>query len=103
MENRLDGLLELFQKDPKDPFVMYGIALEYMSNKNYEKAEEFFKAIFKVDDKYLPAYMQYAQLKTNLDEIEEAKNLYKTGIKIAEEKGEIRMANEMEDFLDELN
>ncbi len=99
---RLEKLLEFYKKDPKDPFILYGIALEYMSIKNYEEAEVYFKKILEADSNYVPAYMQYAQLKTDLNEIPEAKKLYEQGIKIAKQTGENHAANEMEDFLDEL-
>lgn len=102
MNNRLAALLNLQKKDPNDSFLQYGIALEYMSVKNYKEAEKYFKILLSRDPKYVPAYMQYALLKANQNEIEDAKDLYKQGIKIAKESGEIHAAKEMEEFLDEL-
>ena len=102
MSGRLESLLNLLKKDPKDSFLIYGIALEYISKKVYAKAEEYFKLLLQNDPKYLPAYMQYARLKENLNEIEEAKNLYREGIKLAKEQKDQHAAKEMEDFLNDL-
>lgn len=102
MKNRLEGLLKFYETDPKDTFTLYGIALEYISLKDFEKAEMFFQKIFEVDTKYIPAYMQYALLKSNLGETEKAKELFIKGISVAKEVGDTHAAAEMEEFLDEL-
>jgi len=102
LNNRLESLLNLYEKEPEDSFLMYGIALEYTSQKNYEEAEKYFKKLLTSNPAYVPAYMQYARLKENQNEIYEAKNIYKQGIKIAKGAGENHAAKEMEDFLDEL-
>jgi Tfp pilus assembly protein PilF len=100
--NRLAGLLELHVKNPTDSFVMYGIALEYISKKDYPKAEEYCLKLLETDSKYVPVYMQYAQLKEKINQIDEAKRLYLEGIEVANEIGDKHAAKEMEEFLDEL-
>lgn len=102
MINRLNSLLELHKKDSSDSFVTYGIALEYISVKDYQKAEEYLTFLLKNDPKYVPAYMQYAMLKEKMDEIIEAKKIYKKGIIVAKELNDIKAANEMEEFLNDL-
>ena len=102
MNGRLESLLNLLKKEPEDSFLIYGIALEYISQKDYTKAEEYFKLLLQNDPKYVPAYMQYARLKENLNEIENAKNLYREGIKVAKEQKDLHAAKEMEEFLNEL-
>lgn len=102
MNNRLESLLKLLEKEPEDSFLFYGVALEYMSANNFEEAEKYFKSLLTKDSKYVPAYMQYAQLKEKQNEIESAKELYKQGIQVAKENGDKHAAKEMEDFLDEL-
>lgn len=102
MKNRLEGLLNLYEKDKKDTFVIYGIALEYLSLKDYEESEKYLKILLENERGYIPAYMQYAQLKEKLNQLDEAKELYRQGIKIAKEAGDRKAAVEMEEFLDEL-
>ncbi len=102
MKNRLESLLELYKKDPTDSFLNYGIALEYMSAGDYEKAEHFLKKLLEGDPAYVPAYMQYAQLREKQNRIEEAKQIYNKGIKAAQNSNDQKSANEMQEFLDEL-
>ena len=102
MNDRLSGLLELYKKDPDDSFVIYGIALEYKSKKKYSESENYFKILIEKDPNYVPAYMQFAILKEDINEISKAKELYTGGIKIAKQKGDTHAAQEMEDFLNEL-
>ena len=102
MSDRLDALLNFFKKDPKDPFVVYGIALEYMAKYQYDNAERYFKILLETDPGYIAGYMQYARLKANQNELEDAKQLYTNGIQKAKEAGDLHAAREMEEFLDEL-
>ncbi|HED08873.1 MAG TPA: hypothetical protein ENI57_12195 [Ignavibacteria bacterium] len=103
MNDRLNGLLELYKKNPDDSSVIYGIALEYKSKKNYAKAENYFKMLVEKNPTYVPAYMQFAILNEEMNEINKAKQLYTEGIKIAKLKGDTHATQEMEDFLNELN
>ena len=102
MIDRLNSLLELHKKDPMDSFVTYGIALEYISARDYHRADEYLSVLLKNDPKYVPAYMQYAMLKEKMDEVEEAKNIYKKGIIVAKELNDIKAVREMEEFLNDL-
>lgn len=102
MKNRLEGLLKFYESDPKDTFTLYGIALEYISLKEYGKAEDFFNKIFNIDSKYVPAYMQFGQMKSSQGEIEKAKEVFEKGILVAKEIGDNHAAKEMEEFIDEL-
>ena len=102
MSDRLKSLFELYKKDPNDSFVTYGIALEYISTGNYDEAEKYLTEIITNDPDNVPAYMQLAQVKENLNKIEDAKDIYKRGIEVAKKNNELRTASEMEEFLSEL-
>ena len=49
MNNRLNSLTELHRENPNDSFVSYGIALEYISAKDYKSAETYLKELLKND------------------------------------------------------
>ena len=102
VNKRLEGLLEFYKKDPSDPFVLYGLALEYMSDNQLLKAAEFFNKLLDQNPGYVAGYLQFAQLKEKEDKIEEAKELYRKGIEAAGKTGDKKSAKEMEDFLDDL-
>lgn len=103
MNNRLDSLLKLLEKEPEDSFLLYGVALEYKSAGNFDEAENYFRKLLQSDPGYVATYMQYAGLKEKQNRIEEAKELYKLGIEKAQQAGDNHAAKEMEGFLDELN
>ncbi len=102
MKNRLEALLKLFEKDPNDSFTIYGIGLEYLSQKDFSNAEKYFQFLLEKDPNYVPVYIQYAQLKEKLNQINEAKLLYHKGIEKAKAVGDKKSAFEMEEFLNEL-
>jgi len=102
MSDRLNSFLKLIEQDPEDSFLSYGIALEYISKRNFEEAEKYLSSLIKKDAGYVPAYMQLAHVYENLDMIDKAKSIYKNGIEIAREANDFVAANEMEDFLNEL-
>ncbi len=102
MNKRLEGLLEFYKKDPNDPFTLYGIALEYVSEKQFANAEEYFKLLLVNHPDYVPGYLQYAQLREKQDKIDDAKKLYIRGIEAANKTGDKKSAKEMEDFLSDL-
>ncbi len=103
MSSRLDSLLQMLEKDPEDSFLLYGIALEYNSVKDYTNAEHYLKKILNSNPDYVPAYMQLALLMENLNKIEEAKDYYLIGITAAKKTNDTKAAKEMEAFLDELD
>ena len=102
MNNRLDSLLKLLEKEPEDSFLLYGIGLEYLSAKNFDEAENYFSKLLNVDPDYVATYMQYARLKEKQHKLDEARELYRKGIEVAKKVGDSHAAREMEDFLDEL-
>ena len=103
MKNRLESLLELHEKDPSDSFLIYGIALEYISQNDLDKAEEYLRNLLEKDPAYVPGFMQLGRVLENKDKMKEAKTIYTEGIKAAKKSGDRKSANEMEDFLDDLN
>lgn len=102
MKNRLASLLEMYNKDSKDSFVKYGIALEYAALKDYAKAEEFFRLILADDPHYIPAYLQFGQLLANQNKKDEARTVFTAGIEMAKKFSDKHAAAEMEEFLNEL-
>lgn len=101
--SRLNSLLELLEKEPDDVFLLYGISLEYMSVNDHVSAEKYLKKLLEIDSNYVPAYMMLGQLKEKIGDNNEAADVYKEGIRAAKQKGDIKAANEMESFLDDIN
>jgi tetratricopeptide (TPR) repeat protein len=101
-QGRLDSLKQLLEKDPNDSFTRYAIALEYNSLGEPEIAINFLKEVIDRDATYLPAYHQLGQICVRLNRTEEAKQVYKRGIELAQLSGDAHAKEEMTEELEEL-
>ncbi len=102
MSDRLASLLELLEKDKGDPFLIYAVALEYNSVKDFKTAAVYFGRLIQEFPDYTAGYMQFAMLKEKQNDIQGAINLYKKGIEVAKQNDDKKSADEMEEFLNEL-
>lgn len=90
----LEKLLLFYEEDPADPFNIYALALEYQKFDPL-KAVEFFEMLLQKHPEYLPTYYHAAVFFANLEQIEKADLIYKNGIKLAEESGNIKTLGEL--------
>lgn len=85
--SRLDQLLSFENETPNDPFIIYGIALEYL-NSAPDKAQVYFKKLLEEHSHYLPTYYKAAQFAESQNRFEEALELYEKGIALATQQGD---------------
>jgi tetratricopeptide (TPR) repeat protein len=101
---RIKFLLEQIELDPKDPFNLYALAIEYKDSQQ-DKAIQYFEKLLKEFPDYLPTYYHAAALFFETNQNKEAEKTYLWGINLAEklqkEKAlkELKSAYQM--FLDE--
>ncbi|ANQ48369.1 tetratricopeptide repeat protein [Flammeovirga sp. MY04] len=81
---RLNQLLEFYKEDPSDPFVIYGLATEYASDKNWEKAIFYYDLLLKAHESYTGTYYHAAIAYIEIDNREEAEEIYKKGLVVCE-------------------
>jgi tetratricopeptide (TPR) repeat protein len=81
-EARLSLLLKYLEEEPNDPFNLYAIASEYLSE-SIDKAKEYFDQLLEKHPDYLPTYFHAAQLYVDIEEEGEAVEIYKKGIALA--------------------
>lgn len=101
MNNRLEKLQEFLKETPRDPFLIYGIALEY-NNLDKKEAENYFIKLLTEFPNYLPTYYHAGKLKEEFNNFEEAIAIYKKGIELAQEKGDKHAKAELETALFEI-
>jgi len=82
-KNRLDKLLSMLQAQPNDSFLLYGIALEYQSASNFEKAGAYFEKLLAIYPGYLAAYYQAGLHYISVQKYEMAILTFKKGMEIA--------------------
>jgi thioredoxin-like negative regulator of GroEL len=98
-KTRKQQLQEMLAEEPKDPFLRYGLAMEFISEGNDEEAVRCFHELLELAPEYVPAYLQAAQALVRLGRAQEASIVFGRGIAAARTQGDHHAAEEMEGFL----
>ncbi|PIY11911.1 MAG: enzyme of heme biosynthesis [Flexibacter sp. CG_4_10_14_3_um_filter_32_15] len=80
---RLQQLLEFLEKEPKDTFLIYAVATEYLKT-DTQKALDYFENLLQNYSEYIPTYYHAAELYANLENYEKANETYLKGIEVCE-------------------
>ena len=99
---RMLQLRKLLEKEPKDPFLLYGIALEYKKAGDLPAAIEHLDRVITLDPGYCYAYHQKGLAYEQAGDVEAAKRAYRDGIEAARKKGDLHAAQEIEGALNML-
>ena len=97
--SRMEQLQRMLERNPKDAFLLYAIALEHKKAGEAKQAIEFLKKTIEVDPSYCYAYHQLGLVRESLGEMEEAKQAYRDGIAAARKAGDAHAAGEIEGAL----
>ena len=83
MSPRLKQLFDFLQVAPTDSFTLYSIAFEYLTMEDFEQAIEYFNKIINLDPEYIGTYYHLGKTLERVGKLEEAIEVYKTGIPLA--------------------
>ena len=100
--DRLGKLKNLLEKNPANSFALYGIAMEYRSRGELERASRYFKELLNQFPRYRAAFMQQGLTLVGLGEVERARQVYEKGIRICEEAGDTHAVCELKEALERL-
>ena len=89
-------LRRLLEKTPGDPFLVYGLGMEFKKVGDAARAIEHFKKTIELDPAYAYAYYQMGQVLESIGDAEAAKRTYRDGIEAATKKGDAHAAGEIE-------
>lgn len=98
-KSRKEQLEEMLADDPTDPFLHYGLAMEYVSAGDDRTAVERFRQLLAVVPDYVPAYLQAGQALLRLNRVAEARETWANGVAVARQKGDAHAAEEMSGML----
>jgi len=101
-KSRRERLEEMLADDPHDPFLRYGLAMEYVSAGDDAAAATCFTELLAASPDYVPAYLQAGQALVRLGRDDEAQAVLQKGLAVAQMKGDAHAAGEMQGFLDSL-
>ena len=100
--DRLGKLKNLLGKNPANSFALYGIAMEYRSRGELERASKYFEELLNQFPGDRAAFMQQGLTLVGLGEVERARQVYEKGIRICEEAGDTHAVCELREALDTL-
>jgi Tfp pilus assembly protein PilF len=88
------------ERDPKDTFLIYAIALEHKKSGDHAAAIEWFQKVLANDPTYCVAYHMAGQTYEDANDMDAAKRSYRDGIAAAAKKGDQHAMGEMQAALD---
>ncbi len=92
--DRLQLLIQFTKEEPENPFNWYALALEYI-NSDPEETTGIFDELLKSHPDYLPTYYTSAQFFAGQNQPEKAKQIFESGIDLAEKLKEIKALKEL--------
>ncbi|MEX2218019.1 MAG: tetratricopeptide repeat protein [Phycisphaerales bacterium] len=98
----IEQLERLLAADPRDPFVLYGLAQEHAKRGDLPRAVEFYDRCLAADPKYLYAYFHKAKAQEAAGRAAEAGATLETGLAAARAAGDQHAQGEIQAYLDEL-
>lgn len=96
---RLAKLLKMAEREPSDPFLLYGIALEHKKAGEQSKALEYLDRVLRLDPGYCYAYHQKGLVYESAGDNDAAADAYRQGIEAARKKGDDHARQEIEGAL----
>lgn len=102
MTDRIEQLKRLLEAEPDDAFCMYGLALEYAKRNATADAVAWFDRTIATDPRQCYAYFHKAKAQQDSGDTSAAVVTLKAGLNQAQAVRDMKAANEIEAFLDEL-
>lgn len=102
MSGRMQQLEKMLEREPNDPFLLYGLALEHKKADDLPRAIELLQQVIQVDPGYCYAYYQLGQIHVASSDVPAAKRIYEQGIAAARKKGDAHAAEEIAGAMNEL-
>ncbi|MDP3274380.1 MAG: tetratricopeptide repeat protein [Deltaproteobacteria bacterium] len=103
MSKRLAALEKMVAAVPSDPFVYYGLALEYRSAARLDDALGVFVTMRERFASYVPQYLMAGQILKELGRKDHAREVLTLGIQAARAGRDSHAAGELESALAELS
>ena len=97
--SRREKIEALLQDEPDDPFLRYGLAVEFDNEGQTDEALAIFRGLMTGQPPHVASFFRGAQLLVRLDEIDQARATLREGIEIARQQGDTHAAGEMGELL----
>ena len=95
-------LQQMLQRQPDDPFLLYGLAMEHKKAGDAAQALEYLGRVTQKDPNYCYAYYQRGLVHESQGDTEAARRSYRDGLEAADRSGDAHARSELEAALDML-
>ena len=99
MSEKLPKLIAMLEKQPNDPFLLYGIAIEHKNANDPTNAIAYLDRCIDADPNYCYAYFQRGQVCEMKGDTEGARQSYNDGIAAAKRAGDAHALSEIDGAL----
>ena len=96
VSERLQKLQKMLEREPDDPFLVYGLALEHKKLGHADEAIRLLDRVIQLDPGYCYAYHQKGLTYESAGDTESARSAYRAGIDAAKQKGDAHAQGEIE-------
>ena len=93
---RMRQLQQMLLRQPDDPFLLYGMAMEYKKADEPARALQYFDQVLRRDPNYCYAYYQRAQVHESLGDVEAARRSLREGVEAAQRSSDLHALSEIE-------
>jgi predicted Zn-dependent protease len=94
--SRIDAIVKILEQRPNDPFVRYGLAMEYKNAGRADEAHTTFGELEARHPDYVAAYLMHGNLLATMHRLDEARQVYERGIVAARQKGDQHALGELQ-------
>lgn len=90
---------QVLEIDPDDPLANHGLGTISLERGDYASAQSYLESVLRADPNYAVAYLALGKALSAQGLIDEARNVWSDGVKVAAKRGELMPANEMQSLL----
>lgn len=98
-EQRIELIKEMLNKNPKDSYLRYAIAMEYLNIGAKEVAQKELETVLKHDKNHPATYPALGRLLEEQGKTAKAIKLYKDGLEVATKKNDLKIIGTLTEAL----
>ena len=101
--DRIEALLRLYEDDPTDPFTLFALGYEHLSQGNVDRALHWYESIRAIAPEYTGVYYHLGRLYARLNRKGDALQAFQEGIAMSRKTQQVRDLVELQQALMELS
>lgn len=101
--DRIEKLKQFIDQNPQDHFSKHALSMEYIKLGDDPAAKALLESILQADPDYIGSYYHLGKLWERAGDVENAKQVYMSGIEIARKQGDHHARGELMTALDNLD